>query len=355
MVSGTPAAELVNSYVPSDASYGRAVEHLKSRFGREGLLIETYMRELLALVLKNHSGQGLNLRELYDQLRTQLEALDSLGMSMEKYAAMLKPLVESALPDDVLKAWERREPGTTESNTHSEEWELKALMLFLQREVEMEEHRKLTRETFLVAGPATAAALHSGSKDCVTVNLGNGIVATETVLGWAVMGSTYQKKQDHTVVGLANMTFDLQDMWRLETLGITDSEEHSKRKVQKVEAAKILEVNCNQEGRIVLNWIQGTKDWSVLLWNCCAEIMRVTESEEWPKGLVLEMRSGEDGNKKKEKSSDVKTTTREWKKDLNRECNVLVVTAILQRIRRKLSCNEENHYPFTCSAEKSCA
>ncbi|KAF6201459.1 hypothetical protein GE061_003850, partial [Apolygus lucorum] len=49
---------------------------------------------------------------------------------------------------------------------------------------------------------------------------------------------------------------------------------------------------------IVLNWIQGTKDWSVLLWNCCAEIMRVTESEEWPKGLVLEMRPGEDGKKK---------------------------------------------------------
>lgn len=48
----------------------------------------------LKLVLTNADGdQIIPLSTLYDQLETQLRALESLGVTTDKYAAMLYPLV----------------------------------------------------------------------------------------------------------------------------------------------------------------------------------------------------------------------------------------------------------------------
>ncbi|GFV13187.1 hypothetical protein TNCV_142081 [Trichonephila clavipes] len=52
------------------------------RFGQEDVLIQVY-------------------------IEAQLRALESLGVTKEKYAAMLFPLVESCLPSEILRAWER--------------------------------------------------------------------------------------------------------------------------------------------------------------------------------------------------------------------------------------------------------
>lgn len=64
-----------------------------------------YDREVLGHILiqpiKNNAG--MSLTSLFDKLETQLRVLEGLGVTSDKYAAMLYPLRESALPEGILK------------------------------------------------------------------------------------------------------------------------------------------------------------------------------------------------------------------------------------------------------------
>ncbi|GFU81945.1 uncharacterized protein TNCV_493311 [Trichonephila clavipes] len=62
-------------------NYPKAIDQLKERFGREDLLVQIYVRELLNLVMKNAvSGRTkTDLATLYDELEGKLRSLESLG------------------------------------------------------------------------------------------------------------------------------------------------------------------------------------------------------------------------------------------------------------------------------------
>src|SRR5436190_7235509 len=154
-VPKSAARDLVESYPPSADNYYKAIEVLKARFARDELLIEVYVRDLINLVLeRSNKGKTVSLCNLYDKLITQLHALESLGVTSEKYAAMLYPLVESALPEDSLLAWERHR---TSSRLHAPQKGndettkpnyLTLLLDFLKGEVESEERLMLARSGF---------------------------------------------------------------------------------------------------------------------------------------------------------------------------------------------------------------
>ncbi|XP_035229447.1 uncharacterized protein LOC118201449 [Stegodyphus dumicola] len=103
------AERLVLSFPATAANYPKAIEQLRERFGREDLLVQIYVRDLLSLVMKNAvTGRAkTDLPSLYDELEGKLRALESLGRTQEKYGDFLTPLVESCLPEEVLMAWER--------------------------------------------------------------------------------------------------------------------------------------------------------------------------------------------------------------------------------------------------------
>ncbi|GBN28735.1 hypothetical protein AVEN_250812-1 [Araneus ventricosus] len=149
MVPDSRAARLISSFPITTENYPKAVEQLKLRFRREDLLVQIYVRDLLSLVLKN-ATTGKNapdLATLYDMLETKLRALESLGRTKEKFADFLEPLVESCLPENVLRAWERsRISESTEDATSQRS--LEKLMCFLRHEVESEEMIRLAREGF---------------------------------------------------------------------------------------------------------------------------------------------------------------------------------------------------------------
>jgi len=67
------------------------------------------VRELLSIVLQNamNPKSKVMLANLYNKLSSHLRALETLGVTTDKCAAMLYPLVESCLPEDMLRAWER--------------------------------------------------------------------------------------------------------------------------------------------------------------------------------------------------------------------------------------------------------
>lgn len=105
---GSRAREVVESFPPTAENYPKAVASLKSRFGREDMLVEVYVREVLKLILSAHqSKESIVLVSLYDKLESYLRALETLGVTTEKYSAMLFPLIESCFPEEFLKAWHR--------------------------------------------------------------------------------------------------------------------------------------------------------------------------------------------------------------------------------------------------------
>ncbi|GBM52959.1 hypothetical protein AVEN_111311-1 [Araneus ventricosus] len=153
MVPESRAARLISSFPITTENYSKAIQQLKARFGREELLVQIYVRDLLSLVMKN-AAAGRNspdLATLYDMLETKLRALESLGRTKEKFADFLEPLVESCLTESVLSAWERsRISGVADDSTSQRS--LEKLMSFLLHEVESEETIKLAREGFVKNG-----------------------------------------------------------------------------------------------------------------------------------------------------------------------------------------------------------
>ncbi|GFV21821.1 integrase catalytic domain-containing protein [Trichonephila clavipes] len=94
--------DIVESFPVIPENNRKAFEYLRMRFGQEDVLIQVYVRELLKLVLQNTEVKKVNLSSLYDKI--EAHALESLGVTKEKYAAILFPLVESCLPAEILRA-----------------------------------------------------------------------------------------------------------------------------------------------------------------------------------------------------------------------------------------------------------
>ncbi|GFW74110.1 integrase catalytic domain-containing protein [Trichonephila clavipes] len=141
------AERLVLSFPATAKNYPKAIDQLKERFGREDLLLQIYVRELLNLVMKNAvSGRAkTDLSVLYDELEGKLRSLESLGRTQEKYGDFLTPLVESCLPEEILMAWERKRNTETDAKGSRT---LEHLMTFLRLEVQGEEMVQLAKSGF---------------------------------------------------------------------------------------------------------------------------------------------------------------------------------------------------------------
>lgn len=154
MVPNSRAEELVKSFPPTGDNYDKVITSLKNRFGREDIQIEVYVRELLQLVLQNAMSPGKNvvLSSLYDKIESHLRALESLGVTTDKCAAMLFPLVESSLPEELLRVWQRSSFNSSSSHdtmgADKSKNKLTQLIKFLEEEVENELRISMAVEGF---------------------------------------------------------------------------------------------------------------------------------------------------------------------------------------------------------------
>ncbi|XP_015121270.1 uncharacterized protein LOC107044037 [Diachasma alloeum] len=163
MVEGSRAAELIKSFPPTPENYENAVASLRNRFGKKELLVEAYVRELLTLVL-NNTVDNTEVRKLsttYDQLKTQLRALETLGVITDMRAAMLYPLVESSLPEEPLRAWQRH--FSTLQIPDAKE-RIKKFMDFLEAEVETDQRIDMARQGFGISPSTNSESTDQKSK-----------------------------------------------------------------------------------------------------------------------------------------------------------------------------------------------
>ncbi|GFX33657.1 uncharacterized protein TNCV_1933241 [Trichonephila clavipes] len=221
------AERLVLSFPATAENYPKAIKQLKERFGREDLLVQIYVRELLNLVMKNAvSGRTkTDLSALYDELEGKLRSLESLGRTQEKYGDFLTPLVESCLPEEILMAWERKRNTETDAKGSRT---LEHLMTFLRLEVQGEEMVQLAKsgfgtpirkkdsptESVKPTELTTASALASSVKSS----------AIETKLGWTVIGKVCSNDKNVmlTKSSLHVRNISIKELWELDVLGITD-------------------------------------------------------------------------------------------------------------------------------------
>jgi len=97
-VAGTKAREIVESFPPSCENYPKTVACLKAKFGREDLLVEMYVREVLKMIISAHQAKEvISLSSLYDKLESHLRALETLGVTTNTSSAMMFPPVESTV------------------------------------------------------------------------------------------------------------------------------------------------------------------------------------------------------------------------------------------------------------------
>ncbi|GBO37162.1 hypothetical protein AVEN_174869-1 [Araneus ventricosus] len=247
VVPKSKAARVVESFPATADNYQRAISQLQERFGRNDLLVQMYVRDLLSMVMKNAAtGRSkTDLPALYDELEAKIRALESLGRTQEKYGDFLSPLVESCLPEEVLVAWERsRNHSFTETK---ESRTLEQLMNFLRQEVQGEEMVNLARTGFASnqssrrkelhndhvkqSESTTASALVSLQTPGNTVELESGLTAVETKLGWTVFGKgSYEKDNILTTLSMHSMNVPINKLWQLEALGISRPTETEKEK-----------------------------------------------------------------------------------------------------------------------------
>ncbi|XP_018395064.1 PREDICTED: uncharacterized protein LOC108773670 [Cyphomyrmex costatus] len=153
MVKDSRASMLVNSFPPTATNYDKVISSLKARYGREDLLVEVYIREMLKLVLNQSAkSNSTSLSNIYDKLETQLRALESLGVTTDMCAAILYPLVESSLPEDLLRVWQR---DARALNAITSKQRLEELMSFLHTEMMSEDRIAMAMSGFGISKEAS--------------------------------------------------------------------------------------------------------------------------------------------------------------------------------------------------------
>ena len=73
---------------------------LEDRFGDPQMLISSHMAKLLSLAVVSDSANVKDLRQLYDEVETQVRSLSTLGLDPKSFGAMLTPVLFSKIPDE---------------------------------------------------------------------------------------------------------------------------------------------------------------------------------------------------------------------------------------------------------------
>ncbi|GFV12438.1 integrase catalytic domain-containing protein [Trichonephila clavipes] len=195
------AERLILSFPATAANYPKAVDQLKKRFGREDLLVQIYVRDLLTMVMKNAvSGRAkTDLSRLYDELEGKLRALESLGQRRKEV------LSEEKICDSVPKITDEQ-------------------ILNNLRELNIEFSDSFSEDLgidLLVGSNVLGRILMK--KYC---ELDSGLSVVETKLGNTVIGMQddvcHIDRNVMTTLSMYVRNFKLTDLWSLESLGISN-------------------------------------------------------------------------------------------------------------------------------------
>jgi hypothetical protein len=119
-----------------------AENHPIDRFKRsvQTMPVEIYIRELLNVVFQCRD-QGKPLAVIFDELEAYIKAIETLRVTLEQHAVILCRLIESSLPVELIKVWQRSQHFRYNEDLSSTKPDkrLRALLDFLRQDVKGEE------------------------------------------------------------------------------------------------------------------------------------------------------------------------------------------------------------------------
>ena len=133
------ALKTVQGLKLSEPNYSAAIEMLQERYGDKQVLISTHMNKLLNLSNSGNLNDLKYLRQLYNNIDTQVRSLTSLGVDPDSYGQMLIPVVMSKLPEN-LKLNITRQFG-------QDLWDIKLILESFKNKLAVLEKLSLTKAT----------------------------------------------------------------------------------------------------------------------------------------------------------------------------------------------------------------
>ena len=125
-----PAYKAIEGLAITDENYEKAVEILKSRFGRSQEVIYSHMQELLKL--QSHPNDNIaQIRAMYDNIVVQVRGLESLGITSENYGPLLIAVIMTRLPEDIQLQVSRISSMSI--------WKINEVMNIIEKEIEARE------------------------------------------------------------------------------------------------------------------------------------------------------------------------------------------------------------------------
>ena len=99
------AYQTVEGFEVTSANYHQAVDALKYRYGRRGIIISSLAKSIVQLGVRS-DVEVEALRELHDTLKNRIRALDALGEHPMIHSCILLPIFETKLPPKLSEKWE---------------------------------------------------------------------------------------------------------------------------------------------------------------------------------------------------------------------------------------------------------
>ena len=123
----------------SEPNYSAAIEILQERYGDKQVLISTHTSKLLNLSNSGNLNDLKYLRQLYNNIDTQVRSLTNLDMDPDSYGPMMIPIVMPKLPEN-LKLNITRQFG-------QDLWDIKLILESFKNELAILEKLSLTKAT----------------------------------------------------------------------------------------------------------------------------------------------------------------------------------------------------------------
>ena len=131
------ALKTVQGLKLSEPNYSVSIEMLQEGYEDKQILISTYMNKLLNLSNSGNLNDLKYLRQLYNNIDSQVRSLTSLGVDSDSYGPMLIPVVMSKLPEN-LKLNITRQFG-------QDLWDIKLILKCFKKKLAVLEKLSLTK------------------------------------------------------------------------------------------------------------------------------------------------------------------------------------------------------------------
>ena len=153
LTTGT-AHKVVNGYKFSVANYHKAVDELRSRFGRPELVLEAHIQALMSLpATKNLAG---SLRHILNTIEYHSRCVEALGETPDTYANAARAQMVKILPTELTTLWRRNHTGGILT--------FNQLMGELVTEVQALEQEEMTRKQVKESAQTQSLYVNTGGK-----------------------------------------------------------------------------------------------------------------------------------------------------------------------------------------------